>query len=189
MSRGFITLSLPSFRPHLVTSSVLRCGQSPRYAIQRGDFLKCTVRLSVHHKGLYNTGHPSGASTGRTIRSHTSLPKPDKVNVRVLSSELWALTEQYQSPRKTLTPSGEELHESPYTIPNALTVARILACPFLGYNIVHGNLEWATAILVFGGVSDGVRAAVSVDAAPLTSPSWMVGLLANGTCNQCWVRF
>lgn len=49
-----------------------------------------------------------------------------------------------------------ELRESPYTVPNALTIARILACPFLGYNIIHGNYEWATGILLVGGFSDWV---------------------------------
>ncbi|WWC86454.1 uncharacterized protein L201_001331 [Kwoniella dendrophila CBS 6074] len=47
-----------------------------------------------------------------------------------------------------------ELHESPYTIPNALTLARILACPFLGYTIVQGDFAWATGILFASGVSD-----------------------------------
>ncbi|WVQ61959.1 uncharacterized protein L199_000092 [Kwoniella botswanensis] len=47
-----------------------------------------------------------------------------------------------------------ELHESPYTLPNALTLARIIACPFLGYTIVQGDFAWATGILFASGVSD-----------------------------------
>ncbi|OCF37692.1 cardiolipin synthase [Kwoniella heveanensis BCC8398] len=47
-----------------------------------------------------------------------------------------------------------ELHESPYTIPNALTMARIFACPFLGYTIVNGNYVWATGILFASGLTD-----------------------------------
>ena len=49
-----------------------------------------------------------------------------------------------------------ELHESPYTWPNALTVARIIACPFLGYTIVQGDFAWATGILAASGFSDWV---------------------------------
>jgi len=51
---------------------------------------------------------------------------------------------------------SEELSESPYTIPNALTVARIVACPFLGYYIVQGDYVVATSLLFACGVSDWV---------------------------------
>jgi hypothetical protein len=44
--------------------------------------------------------------------------------------------------------------ETPWNIPNALTVARIGACPFLGYAIVHGQYELATGVLLAGGFSD-----------------------------------
>ncbi|BEI86350.1 hypothetical protein CcaverHIS002_0606370 [Cutaneotrichosporon cavernicola] len=47
-----------------------------------------------------------------------------------------------------------ELHESPYTLPNALTVARIAACPFLAWAIVKGDFEIATGILVASGLTD-----------------------------------
>lgn len=50
-----------------------------------------------------------------------------------------------------------ELRESPYTIPNALTLSRLLACPLLGYHIVQGNIEWATGILLVSGFTDWVR--------------------------------
>lgn len=50
-----------------------------------------------------------------------------------------------------------ELHESPYTLPNALTIARIAACPFLAWAIVKGNFELATGILVTSGLTDWVR--------------------------------
>lgn len=63
--------------------------------------------------------------------------------------------EQYVPPKTTIA-GDTDLHESPYTIPNALTVGRIIACPFLGYHIVQGNLEWATGILLVGGLSDWV---------------------------------
>ena len=55
------------------------------------------------------------------------------------------------------SPDEPELHESPYTVPNALTLTRILACPWLGYEIIMGNYPWATGILFACGVSDWVR--------------------------------
>ncbi|WOO76691.1 Cardiolipin synthase (CMP-forming) [Vanrija pseudolonga] len=57
-------------------------------------------------------------------------------------------------PAKKGTEEVTELHESPYTLPNALTLARIAACPFLGYAIVEGHFELATGILVVGGFTD-----------------------------------
>ncbi|ORX33464.1 CDP-alcohol phosphatidyltransferase-domain-containing protein [Kockovaella imperatae] len=51
-------------------------------------------------------------------------------------------------------PNEPELHESPYTLPNALTLARILACPWLGYEIIHEEYAWATGILFASGLSD-----------------------------------
>ncbi|GAA5855618.1 hypothetical protein JCM5353_009066 [Sporobolomyces roseus] len=45
-------------------------------------------------------------------------------------------------------------HENIYTIPNALTLARILACPAIGYYIVKGELGIATSLLFVAGVSD-----------------------------------
>jgi len=48
-------------------------------------------------------------------------------------------------------------HENIYTIPNALTLARILACPAIGYYIVKGELGIATSLLFVAGVSDLVR--------------------------------
>ncbi|BGP55123.1 hypothetical protein JCM8202v2_002718 [Rhodotorula sphaerocarpa] len=50
--------------------------------------------------------------------------------------------------------SPKERHENIYTIPNALTVARIIACPAIGYYILQGDLATATALLFVAGVSD-----------------------------------
>jgi hypothetical protein len=88
--------------------------------------------------------------------------KPSKVNASVVTrpSDLFADL-QYRPPRATIA-GNADLHESPYTVPNALTIGRIIACPFLGYNIVKGNLEWATGILLVGGFSDMVSSRHSV---------------------------
>lgn len=53
-----------------------------------------------------------------------------------------------------------ELRENIYTIPNFLTVSRIIACPFLGYFIVQGNFTAATALLVYAGATDWVGSVV-----------------------------
>lgn len=46
------------------------------------------------------------------------------------------------------------LHENIYTIPNLLTASRILACPVLGWSILHDDFYLATGLLVYAGLSD-----------------------------------
>lgn len=43
------------------------------------------------------------------------------------------------------------------TIPNILTLSRILACPVLGHAILHDNFYVATGLLVYAGLTDLVR--------------------------------
>ncbi|XP_046352208.2 cardiolipin synthase (CMP-forming)-like isoform X1 [Haliotis rufescens] len=44
--------------------------------------------------------------------------------------------------------------ENIYTIPNLLTVGRMLSAPFLGYMVMSENFEWALGLFAFAGVSD-----------------------------------
>jgi len=48
-----------------------------------------------------------------------------------------------------------------WTIPNALTISRILSCPVLGYAILHDDFYVATGLLVYAGLTDLVRVVVS----------------------------
>ena len=48
----------------------------------------------------------------------------------------------------------ETIRENIYTLPNLLTVSRILACPVLGYYIVQDNFIAATSLLVYAGLTD-----------------------------------
>ena len=55
---------------------------------------------------------------------------------------------------KALGKLSETIRENIYTIPNLLTVSRILACPILGYAIVQDNFVAATSLLVYAGLTD-----------------------------------
>lgn len=46
------------------------------------------------------------------------------------------------------------LRENIYTVPNLLTVSRIISCPLLGYAIVQDNYVVATSLLVYAGLTD-----------------------------------
>ncbi|BGP15625.1 hypothetical protein JCM10213v2_003614 [Rhodosporidiobolus nylandii] len=56
------------------------------------------------------------------------------------------------SPEKEKQPL--ERRENIYTLPNALTVARILATPAIGYYVLQGDWAMATGLLAAAGVSD-----------------------------------
>jgi cardiolipin synthase len=62
------------------------------------------------------------------------------------------------SDRKTDDTKGSAvtppLRENVYTIPNLLTVSRILSCPVLGWSILHDDFYLATGLLVYAGLSD-----------------------------------
>ena len=47
-----------------------------------------------------------------------------------------------------------ERRENPYTIPNAITIARMAATPVIGHFVLQGELGKATALLFVAGFSD-----------------------------------
>ncbi|KAF8202341.1 CDP-alcohol phosphatidyltransferase-domain-containing protein [Pholiota molesta] len=58
------------------------------------------------------------------------------------------------SPPTEPAPTKATIRENIYTIPNLLTVSRILACPVLGWSILDGNYYLATGLLVYAGLTD-----------------------------------
>ncbi|KAB5570052.1 CDP-alcohol phosphatidyltransferase-domain-containing protein [Coniochaeta sp. 2T2.1] len=56
--------------------------------------------------------------------------------------------------RKVLPAALTTPHENIYTIPNFLTVSRLIAAPFIGYCILHGHHSWALGLFAYAGVSD-----------------------------------
>lgn len=49
------------------------------------------------------------------------------------------------------------LHENIYTIPNMLTVGRLIAAPYVGYLIVQHEYPLALGVFVLAGLTDMVR--------------------------------
>lgn len=82
-------------------------------------------------------GHPSGCSKRQHILYFSTLPNNEKDNEK--------------GERQGLA------RENIYTIPNALTLSRILSCPLLAWSILDGNFALATSILVYAGLSDWVN--------------------------------
>ncbi|EMD38974.1 hypothetical protein CERSUDRAFT_122483 [Gelatoporia subvermispora B] len=72
-------------------------------------------------------------------------------------TEILLRSRPYQKPTPTppkLPEKPKILRENIYTIPNLLTVSRILACPVLGWSILHGDFKLATSLLAYAGLTD-----------------------------------
>ncbi|KAK0239188.1 CDP-alcohol phosphatidyltransferase-domain-containing protein [Armillaria nabsnona] len=65
-----------------------------------------------------------------------------------------SLYKQHHPPASKGPTIRETIRENIYTIPNALTVSRILACPVLGWSILNSNFKLATGLLVYAGLTD-----------------------------------
>lgn len=48
----------------------------------------------------------------------------------------------------------EDIHENIYTIPNFLTVTRIVTAPIIGYLIIHGQVAVALALFTYSCITD-----------------------------------
>lgn len=62
-----------------------------------------------------------------------------------------------QTPQKEDPKGKVSIRENIYTLPNLLTLSRILACPVLGWTILNDDFYLATGLLVYAGTSDLVR--------------------------------
>jgi len=60
-----------------------------------------------------------------------------------------ALSQRVRERISVLTP-----RENIYTIPNILTVSRLLAAPAIGYLVLHDSHVWAAGLFAYAGISD-----------------------------------
>jgi hypothetical protein len=63
------------------------------------------------------------------------------------------LPEPWLDSRKKTKPA---IKENIYTLPNLLTLSRIVSCPILGWSILDGNYYLSTGLLVYAGFTDWV---------------------------------
>lgn len=45
-------------------------------------------------------------------------------------------------------------HENIYTIPNILTISRLIAAPVVGYLVIHDHHAWAVGLFAYAGITD-----------------------------------
>ncbi|SLM35739.1 cdp-diacylglycerol-glycerol-3-phosphate 3-phosphatidyltransferase [Lasallia pustulata] len=84
---------------------------------------------------------PPPARSLTALRHFSSLPdgSPDPDKKTPLSKRVLA----------SLTP-----HENIYTLPNLLTLSRLLAAPLIGSLVLHDQHAWAVALFAYAGITD-----------------------------------
>jgi hypothetical protein len=96
---------------------------------------------------------------GRTD-NHNSL-RPITWTLRQFSAcRVLQIQHNPQLPPKEHPKSKHSVRENIYTLPNLLTVSRILACPVLGWSVLNNDFYLATGLLAYAGASDLVRFSV-----------------------------
>ncbi|KAL1871586.1 hypothetical protein VTK73DRAFT_1976 [Phialemonium thermophilum] len=112
-------------------------------------------------------GSPPLSSARNAVRTHGALPpalrQPASRHGRsfVLSRPSF----QSQDPGSSGKNSGKESplrkvlttavqRENIYTLPNALTLSRLVAAPFVGWSVLHDHHAWALGLFAYAGVTD-----------------------------------
>jgi hypothetical protein len=128
--------------------------------------------------------HPSFASLRRTFASSSRVFQPPTPR-----------TDHDHEPEEETKPISEKPQavgaKKIWTIPNVLTISRVLSCPALGYAILHDNFYVATGLLVYAGLTDLVRVQVLRFASRSCSsiPSFhMSRSMGTWHGNTTWVR-
>lgn len=103
----------------------------------------------------------------RVYSTDSKDPQPsrdeDKVIMGIFDCEKNMLTTRQSAASSTKTPvldrvksniSRLKTHENIYTLPNFLTVSRLIAAPIVGYLVVHDQHAWAVALFAYAGITD-----------------------------------
>lgn len=117
---------------------------------QLSPILRCLSSYSsLIHPNLYRLRQ---ITTTCIVHKISSKPSPRQFSTyRILRIQDNSQKDLQQNPITATKPS---IRENIYTIPNLLTVSRILACPILGWSILHDDFHLATGVLVYAGISD-----------------------------------
>jgi hypothetical protein len=114
-----------------------------------------TPILASIHRRPFSWTWPAHDTPKLSSSSSTGAPKPSSTPHTVPVSKP---AESTNTPSTPATEEGSpvQTRENIYTIPNALTVSRILACPVIGYAILHDQYYLSTSLLAYAAISDAV---------------------------------
>lgn len=130
--------------------STVACTRALRLNI--GSFHRAAWRGPLASTSVYTRRTPNvhlrSFSVYTALRNPPSLPRPPAPR-----------PEKDDAQEKAAAPI---VRENIYTIPNLLTLSRIVACPVLGWAIVHDEFYLATGLLAYAGLTDLVRVSPSL---------------------------
>ena len=81
-----------------------------------------------------------------------SRPWPIYINKCTIKVRQFTANSHQRRSQKNKSTSRENI----YTLPNSLTLSRILSCPILGWSILDGNYHLSTGLLFYAGLTDWV---------------------------------
>lgn len=114
-------------------------------------------------------GYSTYKATHRSLLISHSLPSQQKAEFGLSRSRGYATDEhaKQQASDVESTPSKAPLidrvksnvaklktHENIYTLPNILTVSRLIAAPIVGYLVVKEQHAWAVGLFAYAGITD-----------------------------------
>ncbi|KAA6407142.1 MAG: phosphatidyl synthase [Lasallia pustulata] len=109
---------------------------------------------------------PPPARSLTPLRHFSSLPdgSPDPDKKYAKPPNLRSHATSTPNPNRTPTPPRTPLskrvlasltpHENIYTLPNLLTLSRLLAAPLIGSLVLHDQHAWAVALFAYAGITD-----------------------------------
>lgn len=109
-----------------------------------------------------STWRPRHEATVPATTPQDPILRPSTGPARWFSLTRWRSSSPQQDARpakesrlKKVLPSALTTpHENIYTIPNMLTVSRLILAPVIGYCIVNGQHNWALGLFAYAGISD-----------------------------------
>ncbi|UNI16257.1 Cardiolipin synthase (CMP-forming) [Purpureocillium takamizusanense] len=132
-----------------------QCSILPRRAVvstPRTAFLLRLLRPSYPRpcfclpaaRRLYSPDRPSSSSPRPSPIPAKPTPKPPSRDAPDSQPRVVSLADA----------KGDVLHEDIYTIPNFLTLTRLIAAPVIGYLVLHDTHAWAVGLFAYAGVTD-----------------------------------
>lgn len=97
----------------------------------------------------------SSTTTWPCLRAKSTLQPPEGKREEARDHERKKKTTNLSVPLKVpLLFSNFTPHENIYTLPNILTLTRLLAAPIIGYLVLHDCHAWAFGLFAYAGITD-----------------------------------
>lgn len=162
-------MSLILFSSRKLTSQLLRFGKNASINISNPGYYRATMmsrcaplvpNIAWNYNRLYTTNHKDN-----DIKMNKSLTDQGKHEIQFKSStnaHISNTTNDVKSIDTTIndqliqnsSSSSPKITENIYTIPNILTMTRIITTPIIGYCIINGDNKTAISLFIYSSITD-----------------------------------